>query len=57
MKRKVIALVIVLLIAVGIGSYFFLLKEKKSNVLTLYGNIEIHQVDLSFQVRAGSTKC
>lgn len=50
MKRKVIALVIVLLIAVGIGSYFFLPKEEKSNVLTLYGNIEIHQVDLSFQV-------
>lgn len=48
MKKKIIAVLLVLIIAGGI---FFLTKEKKNpNELTLYGNIEIRQVDMSFQV-------
>lgn len=49
MKKKIIALVLILLI---IGAAVFLLTRKKENPneLTLYGNIEIRQVDLSFQV-------
>ena len=49
MKKKIIALIVILII---IGTTFFLLTRKKENPneLTLYGNIEIRQVDLSFQV-------
>lgn len=48
MKRKLIAILLILIIAGGI---FFLTREKKNfDELTLYGNIEIRQVDLSFQV-------
>lgn len=49
MKKKIIALVLILII---IGTAFFFLTRKKTNPneLTLYGNIEIRQVDLSFQV-------
>ena len=48
MKKKIIALVLVLLIA-GVGIFFYKTNKKDtSNELTLYGNIEIRQVDLSF---------
>lgn len=49
MKKKIIALILILIIT---GTTFFLLTRKKENPneLTLYGNIEIRQVDLSFQV-------
>ncbi len=49
MKKK---LIIILLILTIIGTVFFFLTHKKENSgeLTLYGNIEIRQVDLSFQV-------
>ena len=41
-------MILVILVAIGI---FFILKNKKNPFeLTLYGNIEIRQVDLSFQV-------
>lgn len=49
MKKKIIALVLILLI---IGIVLFVKSKNKPNLneLTLYGNIEIRQVDLSFQV-------
>ena len=50
MKKKIIALVLIILIA---GLCIFIYKANKkdtSNELTLFGNIEIRQVDLSFQV-------
>ncbi|MGN0031370.1 MAG: efflux RND transporter periplasmic adaptor subunit [Candidatus Gastranaerophilaceae bacterium] len=49
MKKKILALILILLI-VGV---FFIVKSRvkiNPNELTLYGNIEIRQVDLSFQV-------
>ena len=50
-KKKIIALILILLIA---GFCVFLYnrnnEEDTSTELTLYGNIEIRQVDLSFQV-------
>ncbi len=50
MKKKILALVLILLIA-GLCAYFYITNKKDtSNELTLYGNIEIRQVDLSFQV-------
>ena len=49
MKKKIIALVLILLV---IGIVLFVKSKNKQylNELTLYGNIEIRQVDLSFQV-------
>lgn len=49
MKKKIIALILILLI---VGIVFLVKSKNKSNPneLTLYGNIEIRQVDLSFQV-------
>lgn len=49
MKKKLV--ILILLLAIIGGSVYFLTREKKNpNELTLYGNIEIRQVDLSFQV-------
>lgn len=49
MKKKLI--LIFLLAAIAVTGIFFLTRSnKKSDELTLYGNIEIRQVDLSFQV-------
>ena len=48
MKKKIIALILILLITV-FGIFFYKTNKKEtSNELTLYGNIEIRQVDLSF---------
>lgn len=49
MKKKILALILILLI---VGIVFFVKTRSKTNSdeLTLYGNIEIRQVDLSFQV-------
>lgn len=48
MKKKFIALVLILLIT-SLGIFFYKTNKKDtSNDLTLYGNIEIRQVDLSF---------
>ena len=51
MKKKIIALILIVLIA-GICLFLYnkINKKDTSNELTLYGNIEIRQVDLSFQV-------
>ena len=51
-KKKIIALVLIILIAVLICGINIFNKNKNANAteLTLYGNIEIRQVDLSFQV-------
>ncbi len=50
MKKKIIVLILILLIA-GICIFFYNVNKKDiSNELTLFGNIEIRQVDLSFQV-------
>lgn len=49
MKKKIIILIILLLI-IGTVIYFITRPKQNPNELTLYGNIEIRQVDLSFQV-------
>lgn len=49
-KRLITLIVIILVIGLGCGLYFTLRKKENPNELTLYGNIEIRQVDLSFQV-------
>lgn len=49
MKKKITALILILLI-IGTAAFFMTRKKENPNELTLYGNIEIRQVDLSFQV-------
>ena len=50
MKKKIIALVLIILIA-GLCIFFYNANKKDtSDELTLFGNIEIRQIDLSFQV-------
>lgn len=49
MKKKILALVLILIV-LGIAVFFLTHKNENPNELTLYGNIEIRQVDLSFQV-------
>lgn len=55
MKKKIIAILLLILV---FGTIIFFLKKKKENPneLTLYGNIEIRQVDLSFQVAGQISK-
>lgn len=48
--KKLIPIVIILIILISIGIFFALKNKKNPLELTLYGNIEIRQVDLSFQV-------
>ena len=48
MKKKILALILILLV-VGTCVFFFITNKKNTTrKLTLYGNIEIRQVDLSF---------
>lgn len=49
MKKKIIAFILILII-IGLTLFFVTRKQENKNELTLYGNIEIRQVDLSFQV-------
>ncbi len=48
MIKKIVAVIVLIIILVTLA--LTLKKKNNSNTLTLYGNIEIRQVDLSFQV-------
>ena len=50
MKKKVIVLILLILVIGGTLAFLYFKNRKVANELTLYGNIEIRQVDLSFQV-------
>ena len=50
MKKKILILILLIILIAGICSVLYFKNRKTSNELTLYGNIEIRQVDLSFQV-------
>lgn len=49
MKKKILILIL-LLVVLGTGIYLVTSKKPNPNELELYGNIEIRQVDMSFQV-------
>ena len=49
-KKKKILILLVILALIGAGWYFYTHRRVKINELTLFGNVEIRQVDLSFQV-------
>lgn len=56
MNKKII-LLIILVVAIVIGGFFYVNRPKDDpNILTLFGNIEIRQVDLSFRVEGKIAK-
>jgi len=55
MKKKIIGLVILLALITAGAAYYSLRPKANPDELTLYGNVEIRQVDMSFQV-AGQVK-
>lgn len=52
MKKKIIPVILILLLAVSAYYYFVVTKNNKQpdNMITLYGNVDIRQVDLGFRV-------
>lgn len=50
MKRIIIPIIVILLIALGIGLYFALKKKTKTDELVLFGNVDVRQVDIGFRV-------
>lgn len=50
MKRVVIPLVLIGLIAAGLGLYYLFKKEANPNEIVLFGNVDVRQVDISFRV-------
>ncbi len=50
MKKKIILIILLILIIGATLGFLYFKNRKVNNELTLYGNIEIRQVDLSFQV-------
>lgn len=51
MKKLLILLAIFcVIIGVGIGLYFYFRAENEEGILTLYGNVDVRQVDISFRV-------
>lgn len=51
MKKLFILIIIFLaIIGLGIAVYFYFNYQEDSNVLTLYGNVDVRQVDISFRV-------
>ncbi|MBS0629367.1 MAG: efflux RND transporter periplasmic adaptor subunit [Verrucomicrobia bacterium] len=50
MKKIIIPVILVLLVALAVGIFFAYKKEKKSNELVLFGNVDVRQVDISFRV-------
>ena len=50
MKKKAAVITLLLFIICAVAGFWYINQNKSNNELTLYGNIEIRQVDLSFQV-------
>lgn len=50
MRRLIILLIIVLVLTLGILRYFMLHQDESRDHLTLYGNVDVRQVDLGFRV-------
>jgi len=50
MNKKILLIIILITITLGCLIYFLLFKKERKTTILTYGNIEIRQVDLSFQV-------
>lgn len=50
MNKKLVAGVVIGLLVVGVGSYFFLTRQAgESSTITLHGNVDIREVELAFR--------
>ena len=47
-KKKLAVIILILLLAAAVAAWFFLRSKPATNTLTLYGNIDIRQVQLAF---------
>lgn len=56
MKKKIILLVLLILVVVGLSLHTHFAKKKDPDVLELFGNVEIRQVDLGFRVEGKIAK-
>lgn len=56
MKKKIILLILLIFIVAGLILHTHFAKKKDPNVLELFGNIEIRQVDLGFRVEGKIAK-
>lgn len=57
MKRLVIVLsIIILLVCISVGLYYILRKKPNPNEITLYGNVDVRQVDIGFRVSGRITE-
>ena len=50
MKYFIISFIASVAIVISISAFFFFRKSEKHSVLTLYGNVDVRQVDISFRV-------
>lgn len=51
MKKWIFIIVVLcILIGIGVGLYFYFRSEGEGNILTLYGNVDVRQVDIGFRV-------
>jgi HlyD family secretion protein len=46
----IIAGIVVVLVAIAVGLYFYFRPSQPSNIIILYGNVDVRQVDLGFRV-------
>ncbi|MCF7852328.1 MAG: efflux RND transporter periplasmic adaptor subunit [Simkaniaceae bacterium] len=58
MKRKKISslILIIIIIAIGLTSFFFFRDHSNSDEITLYGNVDVRQVDIAFRVSGQVTQ-
>jgi len=50
MNKKLVAIVVIGLLVVGAGSYYFLTQQKgEAGAITLHGNVDIREVELAFR--------
>lgn len=47
-KKWVLTVIVLLVFTTGIATYFFFRTQPSSNIITIYGNIDIRQVQLAF---------
>lgn len=56
MKKKIIIIVLLIIVVAGLSLHTHFAKKKDPNILELFGNIEIRQVDLGFRVEGKIAK-
>lgn len=50
-KKQIVLIAIILVVILALGLFFIFRDKKPSNELTLYGNVDVRQVDIGFRVQ------